>query len=130
VYGKPQVRVPSSTKKTPNTLKKEHIKYKFYLHSILLHIKKRIGATMQRFLGMVDTFYCFGSPQIQLPIQTGWLSELEGSWNEDRSGDSHVTGGGTLQVFWCNRCIYYKIPMCKLLHRSRTCRLITIINKH
>lgn len=48
-------------------------------------------------LSTVNIFHHFINPEIlevKLAVQIGWVSELEGGWNGDSSGDSHVLDQG------------------------------------
>lgn len=106
------------------------------INFILACITKRIGKkNTKTLLSTVNIFHHFINPEIletELPLSVGWLSELERSWN-GAVLVIHVLDQGYFKCFdiisEVHRFIYCTIPVCKLLHRSRTCRLIIVINK-
>lgn len=99
-----------------------------------------MGERIRRLLSTVNTFYHFTIllalrfSKLKVPVQTGGSV----SWRAAETGTAleiHMTQ--EQRHFRCfgvtsgaHRCIYSKIPVCRLLHRSKTCSLITIINKH
>lgn len=124
----------TTTKNKPKRAQKIHKTYKYKFYFSVYNEKNREKNT-KTLLSTVNIFHHFINPEIletELPLSVGWLSELERSWN-GAVLVIHVLDQGYFKCFdiisEVHRFIYCTTPVCKLLHRSRTCRLIIVINK-
>lgn len=107
--------------------------YILFIQYFIAYKGKDRGKNTKTLLITVNIFHHFINLEIfevKFPVRIG-------SWREAGMGTAlviHILDQGYFKCFDVTsgvpRSIYCTIPVCKLLYRSRTCRLITVINKH